>query len=129
MFDPFGTTWTVPPIRFLCPWDYPDNNIGVGYHFFLQGIFLMQGLSPCLLYWQVDSFPLSHQGNPPIYVCIRISILVIHNIFSPIISLFSIETNYSVFTMTHYKFWFLEHFLPVCQPYLDLLDCIPSLKH
>ena len=27
------------------------------------GIFLDQGLNPCLLHWQVDSLPLSHQGN------------------------------------------------------------------
>ena len=27
-------------------------------------IFLDQGLSPCLLHWQVDSLPLSHQGSP-----------------------------------------------------------------
>ena len=28
------------------------------------GIFLHQGSSPCLLRWQVDSLPLSHQGSP-----------------------------------------------------------------
>ena len=28
------------------------------------GIFLDQGSSPCLLYWQVDSLPLSHQASP-----------------------------------------------------------------
>ena len=28
------------------------------------GIFLSQGWNPCLLRWQVDSLPLSHQGNP-----------------------------------------------------------------
>ena len=27
------------------------------------GILLDQGLNPCLLHWQVDSRPLSHQGN------------------------------------------------------------------
>ena len=26
------------------------------------GIFLDQGLNPCLLHWQADSLPLSHQG-------------------------------------------------------------------
>ena len=30
----------------------------------LQGIFLTQGLNLCLLHWQVDSFPLGHQGSP-----------------------------------------------------------------
>ena len=28
------------------------------------GIFPDQGLNPCLLHWQVDSFPLSHQESP-----------------------------------------------------------------
>ena len=28
------------------------------------GIFLDRGLNPCLLHWQLDSLPLSHQGNP-----------------------------------------------------------------
>ena len=33
-------TWTVA--RFLCPWDSPGKNTGVGCHF-LQGVFLIQG--------------------------------------------------------------------------------------
>ena len=28
------------------------------------GIFPDQGLNPCLLHWQADSLPLSHQGKP-----------------------------------------------------------------
>ena len=28
------------------------------------GIFLDQGSNPCLLHWQADSLPLSHQGSP-----------------------------------------------------------------
>ena len=32
--------------RFLCPWDFPRKYTGVGCHFFLQGIFLTQGLNP-----------------------------------------------------------------------------------
>ena len=31
------------PSRFLCPWESPGNNIGVGCHFLLQGIFPTQG--------------------------------------------------------------------------------------
>ena len=37
------------PARFLCPWDSPGKNTGVGCHALLQGIFLTQGLNPCLL--------------------------------------------------------------------------------
>ena len=33
------------PSRFLCPWDFPGKNTGVGCHFLLQGIFLIQGSS------------------------------------------------------------------------------------
>ena len=31
--------------------------------FLLQGLFLAQGWNACLLHWQVDSSPLSHQGS------------------------------------------------------------------
>ena len=31
---------------------------------FLKGIFPDQGLNPCLLHWQGDSLPRSHQGRP-----------------------------------------------------------------
>ena len=34
------------------------------------GIFLNQGYNSCLLYWQADSLPPSHQGNPPGASCI-----------------------------------------------------------
>ena len=50
-------------IIFLCPWNFPGKNSGLGCHFLLQGIFLTQGLNPGLLHllhWQADSLPLSH---------------------------------------------------------------------
>ena len=43
---------------------FPFQPTGVGCHFLLQGIFLTQGLNPCLLHWQVESLPLSHQRSP-----------------------------------------------------------------
>ena len=55
------------PARFLCPWNFPDKNTGMGCHFLLQGIFPTQGLNPRflrLLHWQTDSLPLSHPGSP-----------------------------------------------------------------
>ena len=48
------------PVRFLCPWAFPGKNIGVGCHPLLQEIFLTQWLDLHLLYWQVNSLPLSH---------------------------------------------------------------------
>ena len=35
----------------------PGKNTGVGCHALLQELFLIQGLNPCLLHWQVDSLP------------------------------------------------------------------------
>ena len=63
---------------FAIPWNYSPpgssiqgiiqgKNIGVGCHFFLQGIFLTQGSNLHLLHllrWQADSLPLSHLGGP-----------------------------------------------------------------
>ena len=59
----FLTLWTTahqPPLSM----DFPGKSPGAGCHFLLQGIFLSQGLNLGLLHWQVDSLPLSHQGNP-----------------------------------------------------------------
>ena len=63
----FVTPWTVAhqaplsgisPVRIL-------ERVAI---FLLQGIFLTEGSNPCLLHWQVDSLPLSHQGSPyPVY--------------------------------------------------------------
>ena len=38
------------PARFLCPWNSPGKNAGVGSHFLLQEIFPTQGLNPGLLF-------------------------------------------------------------------------------
>ena len=40
---------TLQSTRFLCSWDSPVKNPGVGYHFLLQRIFLTQALNPHLL--------------------------------------------------------------------------------
>ena len=40
----------------LCPWDFPVKNTGVGCHFLLQGIFLIQGSNLHLLHWQANFF-------------------------------------------------------------------------
>ena len=56
-----------PPGRLLCPWDSPGKNTGVGCYALLQGIFLTQGLNPCLLHllhWQAGSLPLATPGKP-----------------------------------------------------------------
>ena len=45
----------LPPTRLLCPWDFPSKNTGVGYHFFLQGIFPDPGIQPGSPALQADS--------------------------------------------------------------------------
>ena len=62
----FVNTWTVDP-RLLCPWDFPDENNGVGCHFLLQGIFLTQGSNVGLLHGRHILYCLSHQGSPDRY--------------------------------------------------------------
>ena len=56
--DPWTVAYQTPR-----PWDFPGKNAGVGCRFLLQGIFLTQGLNPCLLHWQANCLPLSHQGS------------------------------------------------------------------
>ena len=46
---------------------FPVKSIGMGSHSLLQGIFLTQGLNPCLLcllHWQECSLPLGPPGKP-----------------------------------------------------------------
>ena len=52
------------PARRLCSRDFPGKESGVCCHFLLQGIFLTQGLNPCLQHWLGDSLPWSHLGSP-----------------------------------------------------------------
>ena len=49
--------------RLLCSWDFPGNNMGVGHHFLLQGIFLTQGSNLGLLHCRQLLYHLSHQGS------------------------------------------------------------------
>ena len=58
-------------MRLLCPWDFPGKDTGMGCHFLLQGIFLIQGLNPHLLRllpWKVDSL----EFLPYIRCCARV---------------------------------------------------------
>ena len=72
-----ATLWTVAA-RLLCPWNFPGKNTGAGCHFLLHGVFLTQGLNPCLiclLHWQADSLSLSHLGSPIVSILIIITII------------------------------------------------------
>ena len=67
------------------PSNSPGKNTGVGRHFLLQGIFLMQGSNLHLLHWQADSLPRGHMGSPKGAICpaqnsgfLEVSILTFH---------------------------------------------------
>ena len=67
--DSFVTPWTVAPQAPLFG-EFCRQDSGVGCHFLLQGIFLIQGSNlhlPCLLHWQADSLLLSHLVSPLCY--------------------------------------------------------------
>ena len=51
---------------FLCPWDSPGRNTGVGSHSLLQ-TFLTQGLNLGLLHCRQILYCLNHQGSPGIW--------------------------------------------------------------
>ena len=61
----FEALWTVAR-QALLSMGFPSKNIRVGFHNLLRGIFPTQGSSPHLLFWQVDSLPLSYLGSPPL---------------------------------------------------------------
>ena len=63
MSDSFAIPWTVS-CQAPCPWSSPGKDTGVGCHFLLQGIFLIQGLNPGLLHCRKILYWLSYQGSP-----------------------------------------------------------------
>ena len=52
------------PARFLCPWDFPGKNTGVGYHFLLQGNLPNPWFEPTSPALQADSFTTEPPGKP-----------------------------------------------------------------
>ena len=52
------------PARFLCPWDFPGKNTGVGCLFLLQGIFLTPEIEPTPLALADGFFTTDPLGNP-----------------------------------------------------------------
>ena len=54
------------PTRFLCPWNSPGKNTGMGSHSLLQGIFLTQGLNLGLLHFRQILYCLRQQGSAEI---------------------------------------------------------------
>ena len=59
LYDPMDCS----PTRFLCSWNSPGKNTGVGSHSLLQGIFLTQWLNLSLPHCRQILYCLSHQGH------------------------------------------------------------------
>ena len=59
----FVIPWTVVRWAPLSMGFLRQEYLGMGYHFFLQGILLTQGSNPHLLHWQAGSLPLGYQGS------------------------------------------------------------------
>ena len=59
----FVTAWTVA-YQAALSMGFPREEYWRGCRTFLQGTFPTQESNPCLLHWQADSLPLSHQGSP-----------------------------------------------------------------
>ena len=69
------------PARFLCLWDSPGKNTGVGCHFLLQGICPTQELNLGLLHCR-QILPTELQGKPFVKVTIY-SIIWMYLIYKP----------------------------------------------
>ena len=105
----------------LCPWDFPGKNAGLGWHFLLQGIFLMEGSDPRmhLPHWQAGSLPLT---PPLLFVASRFHIYMFFLSISFIIN--SLHKFYS-WVSNSFIILYLENSHPnpttassVCQPQL-----------
>jgi len=73
--QPFSTLWTVAYQALLSMGFFFRQEYWSGLHYQLQGIFLIQGLNPCLLqlpHCRWILYPLSHQGS---HIHIHISTL------------------------------------------------------
>ena len=109
--------------RFLCPWNFPGKNAGVGCHFLLQGIFLTWGLKLHLLHllcWQVDSLQTKPPGRPfkgiseeiiireelTYFVCRKVAFRLLY--IYCVLEIFVINFLYKVFTRLLVQTGYLE---------------------
>ena len=63
---------SLPPHGLYSPWNSSGQNIGVGSHSLLQGIFPTQGSNPGLPHCRRSLYQLKHQGSPRILVSLSL---------------------------------------------------------
>ena len=100
----------------------------MGYHFLLQGIFLTHGLNPCLLHWQADSLPLSHQGSPLLSLTRIIYLFLDSNLAS--YPVFYLLNNLLIYTFTQVQFSSVaQSCLTLCDPMNRSTPDLPVHHH
>ena len=123
----FATPWTVAHQAPLSM-GFPGKNTGVHCHFFLQGIFLTEGLNPSLLPQQADSLPLSYIGSSHIQTKNSKLILSSPLIGSCIIVFMHFAATCTINPIPHgYYFYFYLNSQPCLQTFLMLSLLPPCL--
>ena len=135
MFDSVRP-YRLQPARLLCLWDFPGKNTGVDCHAFLQGIFLTQGLNPCLLLSCIADGFFTHWATWK-------GIFLLSGQFSSVLSpvwLFatpwtatpqaclSITNSWSLLKLTSIKLVMPSKHLILCCPFLFLPSIFPSSR-
>ena len=95
---PNSATPSTVALRLRCPCDFPDNNIGVGCHFLLQGIFTTQGTNPGLLHcrWNFTTEPPGKPRHCIVYFLITYLLMTsfaLENLQAPGAPLWGEETD------------------------------------
>ena len=87
--------------RLLCPWNFPGKSTAVGCRFFLQKIFLTQGLNPCLLHCRQILLPAELPGKPLIMV--NVSLIFFFNFLLSSIPLHGYNMKVKVKLLSHVR--------------------------
>jgi len=83
---------------FLCPWNSPGKNTGMGSHSFLQRVFPTQGSNPSLLHCRQILYYIYTHIHTYIYTYIYISFPLISGIFAFVWSLLK-RIKHSIYIM------------------------------
>ena len=128
--QPHGLSTT----RFLCPWDFPGKNTGMGCFLLLQAFFSTQGSNQSLLYCRWIRLPFEPPGKPKKY-----------NYISSVQSLSRVQLFVTPWTAAHQAFlsitnsqsllklMSIESVMPsnhliLCRPLLLLSSIFPSIR-
>ena len=135
-FRPHG----LQPTRLLCPCDSPGKNIVVGCHALLQGIFLTQRSSPCLLqlllqifyYWATRE---AHGISWQLKILSRIGVLCCDKSIKHVVKRFFFDVDhfkrslYYIFIISLQFFIFWPQSCEILVPQPGIKPTPPALEH